>query len=512
MKDFVLKYIDEKPLIGNLIFNINSSIVPYWFVQIVRHLALHYPADRIIIVSNDRQETHKGRPKAYTFLPLLWVEKYFFRQKLIAFNKVNVHSAFDDLKMVEVKESFGDVKSEEWLTDNATVIDFNNLQIDNDNVNVFRYPIRLLKCGSEGIVYFVRRYLCMREPLLIQSGNVFVWKHLFQTLAYSIDKNSNFFKGAVKQSIESLWRTDKKVDCGQDYAKNDNCTNASLLQYWFRWSVVRVLKYIKKFCYNRRWIVIYQDDNDKLNKLFPLGNDGWADPFIVDDQYLFVEQIDARTGKGNLQVVTIDHQGRTSNQTKIIDETFHLSYPNVIKYGDQWLMIPESAESMGLRLYASNSFPHTWKFVRELQSNVQFLDFTPFFHRKLWWMFTIVKSMKDGGSYDQLFLFYSSDILNREWMPHRQNPIITDSSLARPAGKLFFKNNELFRPSQDCFNEYGGRIRINKITVLTENEFKEEFVEYIDSSTLGIKAMGVHTINRANNFTVYDAQIWTSKF
>ena len=126
-------------------------------------------------------------------------------------------------------------------------------------------------------------------------------------------------------------------------------------------------------------------------------------------------------------------------------------------------MIPESAADKSLRLYQATDFPKGWKFLKNIQTNARLLDFTPFYYNDMWWLFTISKRMDDGGSYDQLFLFYSKDFINEEWESHPQNPIVTDSSAARPAGKLYFENGQLYRPSQNCFDRYGGSLKINQL-------------------------------------------------
>ncbi len=511
MKETQLKYIVEKPEICQLIIRIEKPFLPWWFVDVIRHLAINHLKEKIQIVYSDPKEIQTQKEYPFIYIPFIWLEKLVFRQKLKAFKRISVVEAFKGINSVECIKNTPELTQGFASDYSAVVLNFSKQQTGHINARVFQYPAGVLQSGKRGIIYFIRRYLFLSEALTVYSEDTIVWQHVFQTLAYSIDKNSNFFKAAIKQSIESLWRTDRKVDYEQSNTLEGTTRVNTLMAYWIKWSVKRVYQRLKKIFYHKRWVVIVHNKEKEQQMLYPNGNDGWADPFIIYDKYLFVEQIDAKSGKGHIQVVSLNETGQSLNQTKIIEEPFHLSYPNVIKLDNKWIMIPESAASKGLRLYTSESFPHHWNFVRELQSNVQLLDFTPFYHNELWWMFSIIKTMKDGGSYDQLFLFYTNDMLNSQWLPHKQNPIVTDSSKARPAGNLYIEDGILYRPSQDCFTNYGSRIRLNKVLIMNEKEYEEELYKYIDAASLKTKALGVHTCNKSKNFTVYDAQIWDLK-
>ena len=43
------------------------------------------------------------------------------------------------------------------------------------------------------------------------------------------------------------------------------------------------------------------------------------------------------------------------------------------------------------------------------------------------------------------------------------------------------KNDQYYRQSQNCLGHYGRGMTINSITVLKENEYKEEVVQFIFS-------------------------------
>lgn len=46
---------------------------------------------------------------------------------------------------------------------------------------------------------------------------------------------------------------------------------------------------------------------------------------------------------------------------EVLNENFHLSYPNVFEYDGSIYMLPETFESNQLRLYKCVSFPYKWE-------------------------------------------------------------------------------------------------------------------------------------------------------
>ena len=96
-------------------------------------------------------------------------------------------------------------------------------------------------------------------------------------------------------------------------------------------------------------------------------------------------------------------------------------------------------------------------------SDIDAVDSTILFHNNKWWLFTGIKENDGASNSDELFLFYSQDPTSDQWIPHPQNPIISDVRRARPAGKIFSYQNKLYRPSQNGSYHYGYGININRI-------------------------------------------------
>ena len=513
MSKQVLQHLCKRKLYGDLILVIADPMVPAWFVKVLDELVKISGGRQIKVLWENDEPKRRSRLSRLVFTVISFVEKVFLRQSLNAFAPICLKKYYADssvLKLVALDERIGDA-ADRNKTD--VCIDFSGKT--NEQGNRYNYSGNLLGVGVAGVAEFIYFFLCEKCSLSVSFNHTIVWHHYFQTMAYGIDKNIGFLSGALKQSVECIWQSEKdtRFDSADDrIARYLTLNRLKLIWNWMIWRGSRIPRELKKFIFIKKWIVVLQQKDGSLRKLSPKDGGGWADPFIVDDKYLFVEKIHPKTEKGSLEVLLLDNEGEIQRAEHVVEEPFHLSYPNVIRYDDRWLIIPESAAGKGLRLYESKRFPFDWNFVCELRSNVSFFDFTPLFFNEKWWLFTVVRSMAGAGSFDQLYLFYADDLLKKDWHPHRQNPIVTDSASARPAGNLFWKDGELFRPSQDCFMQYGGRVSLNKVLVLNETRYKEEHVEFVSPASLKINAIGVHTYSKGENTMVYDARVWCRKF
>jgi hypothetical protein len=183
---------------------------------------------------------------------------------------------------------------------------------------------------------------------------------------------------------------------------------------------------------------------------------------------------------------------------------YHLSYPFIFEHRGEYYMIPETAQNRTIESYRCTRFPDQWEFYKTLMPNVLAVDATLFEYALRWWMFVNIAS-KGGSTWDELHLFYADDPLSNIWTPHPMNPIVSDVRCARPAGRIFRREGDLLRPSQDSSLRYGYAINFNRITKLTIHEYEEELFERIEPPNRDILA--VHTYNRSDYMFVVDALI-----
>jgi len=74
----------------------------------------------------------------------------------------------------------------------------------------------------------------------------------------------------------------------------------------------------------------------------------------------------------------------------------------------------------------------------------------------------------------ELYIYKVDSLKLNEIIPHKKNPVIIDSRVARNGGAIFERDGKLYRPSQNNSNgTYGFGLNINEIIELNLHEYKE---------------------------------------
>ena len=242
--------------------------------------------------------------------------------------------------------------------------------------------------------------------------------------------------------------------------------------------------------------------------LVPPSDRYWADPFVVErgsHYYVFIEEKLYRTGRGRIACLILDGEGSLLSSQVVLERPYHLSYPFIFEYRRQIYMLPEAAQNRAVELYRCARFPDQWEFVKTLMSGVYAADATLLEHGGRWWLFANVKGA-GGSSLDALHLFQADSPLSETWKPHPRSPVVTDLASARPAGRIFMRDGNLIRPSQDCSRRYGYALKFNRIVRLNEADYEEVCEWTLDPPRRG-RILATHTFNEAGGMTVIDAVI-----
>jgi hypothetical protein len=270
--------------------------------------------------------------------------------------------------------------------------------------------------------------------------------------------------------------------------------------------------------HRERWELAYQHGvGDRLvtgtfQNLIPPMDRFWADPFPVqvgNDYYIFHEELRYSTGKGSIVLTVVDDKGGIAQPIPILERDYHLSYPFVFQWDGDWFMTPETASNHQVELYRCVNFPSHWRLERVLLSGLNAFDPTLAFLSGRWWLFANIPAYGAGVN-DELHVFYADSPVG-PWTPHRNNPIKSDVRSARPAGRIFEKDGQSYRPAQDCSERYGSAVSINRILQLDPETYEEVEVDKI-IPRWGPSVTGVHTYNRAGKMTVIDRFVRRRKF
>lgn len=227
-----------------------------------------------------------------------------------------------------------------------------------------------------------------------------------------------------------------------------------------------------------------------------------ADPFVKEVNgtfYVFYEELDFWNGKGELKVLE-NFDFRTKKKVSGLQhQHIHTSYPYLLKDEDDLYCIPETSASGEIELYhLDKSDPGSFKKVRTLLRGEQYVDSSVIYHNNKYWLFTSISQKSN-----ELYVYYA-DSLEQEFTPHSLNPISVCSNASRGAGELFIVNGELYRPTQNPVNRYGGSIVISKIEALSEHNYQHKFEFEIFPEAPYDK--GLHNISFSGNMIVFDGK------
>jgi hypothetical protein len=219
-----------------------------------------------------------------------------------------------------------------------------------------------------------------------------------------------------------------------------------------------------------------------------------ADPFIINHNNswaIFFEVLNKKDMKGDIGVATSVDGNKFKYRGIVIDEKWHLSYPQVFEDRGQLYLMPESSEDKSLNLYRAVDYPMKWERVKTLMSGRIFIDSNIIKYDDKWYIFSTTS--KNG---DIMRLFYADDLLG-EWKEHPKSPILVENPrLARGGGYITMIDGKLYRFAQDASNAgKATMVRVVEVTKLSESEYEEteaSIAPVASPSGKGWNMLGMH--------------------
>ncbi len=167
-----------------------------------------------------------------------------------------------------------------------------------------------------------------------------------------------------------------------------------------------------------------------------------ADPFMLrvsDTWFMFFEVFNWKANKGEIGLATSCDGMNWAYQQIVIAERFHLSYPYVFEWMNEYYLIPESHQAGSVRLYKG------------------------------------------------------------PWRPHATRPAIArNARTSRPAGRIIVNGGRLFRYAQSCVPTYGTEVRALEVTTLSTSSYREREIDrspVLAPTGVGWNAHGMHHID-----------------
>ena len=181
-----------------------------------------------------------------------------------------------------------------------------------------------------------------------------------------------------------------------------------------------------------------------------------ADPFFIKEKdtfYIFAE--DKGLDNANISLFISTDGKNYQYRDVVLDEKFHLSYPQVFKVKDEFYMLPETKGSGHVILYKADNFPYSWKIEDTLIKNIKLTDPTILLSPELNLIVAVDDHLKQ-------FMF-TADSLRGEW-GEADNYKQKLGNETRPGGRFFKYRNDWYLPIQDRSKGYGSGISIYKLS------------------------------------------------
>jgi hypothetical protein len=546
----MMSHTSHPPL--RLLLVTDGETIPSWLCKCIEEVERSRAAKVVLVM---RTAPAEERSSARRFLFWLYnnMDRYLFRRYLNALAPVNLRSALPNCPVLAGTDlRFAGAGSEPVNTPVARTLQEERIDValdpfallpDGCLTDLFSYGVWRTTFGqsgdpstqsSPGFWEVVEERPTTEARLCIQVQGRDKALSLYMSVAptdrRSVSRNNNHvcwkIAAAVARKIRELWEDPaaflERLKAAAPFAvANRSIQPPGNLQMARAWTLL-IRRYASdkwmSALHRERWELAYQHgvghqlDMGTFERLVPPMDRFWADPFPIqvgNDYYIFHEEALFSTNRGSIVLTVVDGKGHCARPIPILEKDYHLSYPFVFQWDGDFFMMPETASQHQLELYHCVSFPSHWKLERVLLSGVTAFDPTPAFLFGKWWLFANIAA-PGAGINDELHAFHADSPLG-PWTPHRNNPVKSDVRSARPAGRIFEKDGQFYRPAQDCSKRYGHAVSINRILQLNPETYEEVEVDRIVPSW-GPHVTGVHTFNLAGNMTVIDCLVRRKKF
>jgi hypothetical protein len=229
-----------------------------------------------------------------------------------------------------------------------------------------------------------------------------------------------------------------------------------------------------------------------------------ADPFFVKEKDIFYLFFEHKTNKSNADIgllTSVDGK-KYSYRGIVLSQKFHLSYPQVFKYRNDFYMVPESRQGNAVLLYKAHRFPYDWRVCDTLVNNVQLVDPSIYLSDSL--------NIMVASDYAKNMYVYRADSLFGKWRLH-QKPIALIGTESRAGGRFFADQKGLILPVQNFTKGYGYgvslyrfsfkggsyEVRREKPLFLMANEKIKEF-------NAGMHHLDIQRLDANHYYYVYD--------
>src|SRR5215213_7454219 len=500
----------EKPTLLRIGIIIESFLQPRWVRKSLENVLATGLCTFALVVKVEPEEKSGGN-----FLYKLYdrVDRRLFRTD--ATELVNIEDLFSEVPLTDDVKKIAEFKVD-------LLINFAASELNKKLANLARHGVWFYSFGKapgfSEVMYQLPITHSSLRSLKGETEQVIYYSASPSLSRFSVGLNNNtcYWKSAA-----FVARALRDLHDGQNIVPSVNHREglsqlpgtATMSQMFLKLSGRAAARAVEKLSSFEQWILAYRFERDEFKYLIPPAGHFWADPFQikVDGRYyIFFEEYVNSVGRAHVSVVEVDRNGIVSGPTAVLKLDCHLSYPFVFEWQADYYMIPETGERNVVELYRASSFPFKWEPVKVLVEANHPLDATLIDVNGTWWMFINIQEEGVAVNWDELHLYYAESPLG-PWTPHARNPVVSDVRSARPAGRLFWSNNVLYRPGQDSSQRYGYATTVSKVANLSTTTYAEtEALKILPDWDKDI--IGIHTVNWLDEMTVIDCLMKRRRF
>lgn len=226
----------------------------------------------------------------------------------------------------------------------------------------------------------------------------------------------------------------------------------------------------------------------------------FADPFILNvtesEITVFAEEYVFDNPPGLIVELVLDKNTKQlKNRYELLRLDTHLSYPAIIRKGDEIIVYPENGASGRLNVYRYDAVRH--KLIEPKSIHNEALYDATIYQKSDG--SCLMVATKQPDNLENAYLFCAPSF-EGPFSQIGESPFQPDRSCARMAGNFFEAFGQLYRPAQDCVSRYGAGTAIMQFDATTHKE-RKVFTLRPQSYNYNL---GLHTINFHDGLCVID--------
>ncbi len=196
---------------------------------------------------------------------------------------------------------------------------------------------------------------------------------------------------------------------------------------------------------NPEWLKRYSKEDSRF----------LADPFVVKEDSIFYVFFEHQAeGNADIGLLTSEDGVEFEYKGDVLDEDFHLSFPQIFKHNGCFYMLPETKAAGNLLLYKAESFPYHWKIQDTLVANVTLKDPAILLSEDL----NLITAIDDNN----FQYVYTSDSLQGDWRRDKRFKMRKGDE-TRSGGNFFRYQNVWYIPFQKNNRGYGSGLALYRL-------------------------------------------------